>query len=129
MRQRFQKTMGGSGATTDRSSAAMKIPNLDTARIGYASNFSLRAVQRPLAGQKTRVFVTVAIAKHDLLHREPATPNFCLDLNAPLNKRVLQIPFDNIRCSFQILDCFKQGNHMDFGSRPFWSLSPETDFA
>ena len=81
--------MGGAGATTDRSSAAMEIPNLDTARIGYASNFPLRAVQRPLAGQKPRVFVAIAIAKHDLLHRELAATNFCLDLNAPLDERVL----------------------------------------
>src|ERR1700730_16277890 len=129
MRQSFKKTMGGTGASTDRSSAAMEIPNLDPARIGYPSNFSLRTMQRPLAGQKTRVFVTVAIAKHDLLYWELATPNFCLDLNAPPNKRVLQILSDNIRCRFQVLDCFKQWNHMDFGSRPFRSLSPETDFA
>ncbi len=106
--------MRRTGAAADRSSAAMEISNLNSARIGYASNFSLCAVQRPLAGQKTRIFVAVAVAKHDLLHRELATPNFCLDLNAPFNKRVLQILSDNLRCRFQVLNRFEKRNDMDF---------------
>src|ERR1700739_4782313 len=87
----LQKPVGRSSAPADRTAAAMEIANLDPSSISHPRNLFLSAVQRPLTGEESRVFVAVAIAQHDLLHRVLAPANLGLQLATAAHKRVLQV--------------------------------------
>src|ERR1700740_233241 len=129
MGESLQKSMGGARAPADGAATPMKIPDLDPARIGYLGNLFLGAVQCPLTGEQPRVFVAVAVAQHDLLHRVLASANLLLQVDASPYERMLEVFRHDARGGLQIFDRLEQWHHMDFRGRPIGCFPPETDLA
>src|SRR4029453_4685308 len=104
---------------------------------GYAGipaetgEFGLRALQGPLAGENSGVFVRVAIPDHHLLGERTrvAAPIPCEELQAPPRVRLLEKLLENTGCSGEIVACFEERHYGQHTDRSFRQRARQSSFA
>ena len=116
--------MGWPSAPADRAAASVEETDLDTCIAPDLGQGALRLVECPLTGEDAAILVAVAVADHDLLHRQAALFGgffirvFAVELKAPRRDRMSQELPDDAGSLLQVVKGLEKRDDREVAHKP-----------